>query len=345
MILLDAECVLYFHTNSSSAELPNSTYAGGMIAEAYLQWIHALMESRTRLIIIPGAICFLASLIASPLILLAIFTSSSLCEESRYLLLSNTLISDFIYLVINFCIQLCNITQLSSPKLVCELLLFTLTTTSCCGLMTITTMVIDTYLAINWPLHYITLFPPSRAVRLVILIWIVVAFPQFMITSVMLITQQSPFCRLTFCEVDYIFLIVPHGAILTQLFYGLLIALLLSCVCLLLTCYFMLYWKTRNSGIWSGFSSRARLTFLMHFVVFAFYCCSMLLMVVERILYNCGTVKFEMAIFITRTMSNIIMMAPKALAPYFYGMRHRELAKVIKSFFLLKYVNQVEPIH
>ncbi|XP_041061601.1 probable G-protein coupled receptor 148 [Carcharodon carcharias] len=345
MTLLDDECISHFHTNGSSTELPNSTNASSTITEIYLQWIHALILSRTRLIIVPGAICFFASLIASTPILLAIFTSSSLCQESRYLLLSNALISDLIYLVINFCIQLGNISQLSSPKFVCELLLFTLTTTSYCGLMTITTMVIDTYLAINWPLHYITLFPPSRAVRLVILIWIVVAFPQFIITAVMLITQQSPFCKLTFCEVDYIFLIVPHGAVLTQLFYGFLIALLLSCICSLLSCYFMLYWKTRNSGIWSGFSSRARLTFLMHFVVFAFYFCSMLLIVVERILYNSSMVKFKIPIFIARTMSNIIMMAPKALAPYLYGMRYRELAKVIKSFFFLKDINQVEPIH
>ncbi|XP_048460091.1 probable G-protein coupled receptor 148 [Rhincodon typus] len=321
MSLLDAECTYHFPTNVSSTGLPNSTTASGTFAEIYVQWIQALLHNRARLIIIPGSICFFASLVASPLILVAIFTSSSLCQEPRYLLLSNTLISDLIYLVINFCIQLCNISQLSIPKLVCELLLFTLTTTSCCGLLTTTSMVIDTYLAINWPLHYITLFPPTRAVRVVIFIWIVVAFPQFIITAVLLTTQQSPFCKLTFCEIDYVFLTAPHGAILTQLFYGLLIALLLSCVCLLLSCYFMLYWKTRNSGIWRGFSSRARLTFLMHSVVFAFYFCSMLLMVVERIFYNCGMVKFEMVIFIARTMSNIIMMAPKALAPYLYGMR------------------------
>ncbi|XP_067897736.1 probable G-protein coupled receptor 148 [Heterodontus francisci] len=344
MTLLNADCTFQFHVNDSATELLNSTNASSTIAGVYLQWLQALMQARSRLIIIPGAICFFASLVASPLILLAIFTSSSLRQESRYLLLSNTLVSDLIYLVLNFCIQLCNISQLSSPKLVCELLLFTLTTTSCCGIMTVTAMVIDTYLAVNWPLRYTLLFPGSRAVRLVIFIWIFVALPQLIVTIVMLTTQQSPFCELALCEVDYIFLIVPNGAALTHLFYGMIIALLLSCVCLLLSCYFMLYWKTRNSGIWRGFYSRARLTFLMHSVVFAFYFCSMFLLVVERILYNCGMVKFEMAIFIARTMSNIIMMAPKALAPYLYGMRYRELAKVIKSFFFLKDVNQVQPI-
>ncbi|XP_067850856.1 probable G-protein coupled receptor 148 [Heptranchias perlo] len=344
MTLLDAECAFHFHSNNSSTELPNSTTASSMIADIYMQWALALTQGRSKLMVIPGALCFFASLVASPLVLLAIFTSSSLRQESRYLLLSNTLISDLIYLVLNFCIQLFNISQLSSPKVVCELLLFTLTTTCCCGIMTITAMVMDTYLAVNWPLHYITLLPPSRAVRLVIFIWIVVALPQFIITVIMLTTQQAPFCELQFCEVDYIFLIVPNGAVLMHLFYGLIIVLLLSCICLLLSCYFMLYWKTRNSGIWSGFSSRARLTFLMHSVIFAFYFCSMLLLLVERILYSCDVIKFKTTIFIARAMSNTVMVAPKALAPYLYGMRYRELAKVIKSFIFLKEVNQVEPM-
>uniref|UniRef100_UPI00398F25C1 probable G-protein coupled receptor 148 n=1 Tax=Pristiophorus japonicus TaxID=55135 RepID=UPI00398F25C1 len=341
MTLPDVECTFHVHSNDSST---NYTNVSSTLEEIYLQWVHALIQGQSRLIIIPGAICFFASLVASPLILLAIFTSSHLRQESRYLLLSNTLISDFIYSVLNFCIQLCNISQLNIPKVVCELLLFTLATTCCCGIMTITAMVLDTYLAVNWPLHYITLFPPSRAVRLAIFMWILVALPQFIITVVMLTTQQSPFCELQFCEIDYIFMIVPHGAVLAQLFYSFIIVLLLSCLCLLLSCYFMLYWKTRNSGIWNGFSSRARLTFLMHSVVFVFYFCSMLLLLMERILYNCSTVRFESTMFIAQTMSNIIMMAPKALAPYLYGMRYRELAKVIKSFIFLKDINQVEPI-
>ncbi|XP_055502480.1 probable G-protein coupled receptor 148 [Leucoraja erinacea] len=342
MASLGAECTFLFHSNGSS--IPNSTFASSTIAEIYLRWVQALLRGRSRLTIIPGGICFFASLLASPLILLAIFTKSTLRQESRYLLLGNTLISDLIYSVINFSIQLSNAFQLSSPKVVCELLLFTLTTTWCCGIMTITAMVIDTYLAVNWPLHYITLLPPTRTVRLVIFIWFLVTLPQFIITIIMIATQQSPFCKLKLCEVDYIFLIAPHGAVLAHLFYGMFILLLLSCICLLLGCYFMLYWKTRNSGIWRGFTSRARLTFLMHSIVLFFYFGSMLLLIFESILYYCGMIKFETVTFLTWALSNVIMMAPKALAPYMYAMRYRELAKVIKSFFFVKKLNRVEPL-
>ncbi|XP_069755164.1 probable G-protein coupled receptor 148 [Narcine bancroftii] len=332
-----------FYSNGSAREIPNSTFVSRSFAEVYVQWIQALFQGQSRLIIILGGIFFFASLLVSPLILLAIFTRTNLRQESRYLLLSNSLVCDLIYLATNFCIQLCNAFPLSSPKVLCELLLFILTATCCCGIMSITAMVIDTYLAVNWPLHYITLLPPSRTVRFIILLWVLGAMPQFVCTAVMITMQQSPFCKVRVCEVDYIFLKVPHGTVFAQLFYGLIILLLLSCICLLLSCYFMLYWKTRNSGIWRGFTSRARLTFLMHSVLFFLYFSSILLMAIERILYYCGIIRFETAFFITWTMSNVIMMAPKALGPYFYAMRYRELAKVIKSFIFVKDVNQVEP--
>lgn len=55
-------------------------------------------------------------------------------------------------------------------------------------------------------------------------------------------------------------------------------------------------------------------------------------------------IKFETVTFLTWALSNVIMMAPKALAPYMYAMRYRELAKVIKSFFFVKKLNRVEPL-
>ncbi|XP_062903377.1 olfactory receptor 4K14-like [Mobula hypostoma] len=343
MASLGAECTFIFYSNESSIEIPNSTFTSSTIAEINLRWAEALLRGQSGLIIIPGGICFFASLLASPLTLLTIFTKSSLRQESRYLLLSNTLLSDLIYMVINFCVQLCNAFHLSLAKVVCELLLFTLASSCCGGIMTITAMVIDTYLAINWSLHYIILLPPSRTIKLVIFIWILVTLPQFTITVLMLATQQSPFCKLGMCQLDYIFLIVPNGAVLAHLFYGMFITLLLSCVCLLLGCHFMLYWKTRNSRIWRGFTSRARLTFLMHSLVFVFYFGAMLLIIIERILYYCGMIKFEKGTFITWALSNVIMMGPKALAPYLYAIRYRELAKAIKSFIFVKDVHQIEP--
>ncbi|XP_041120503.1 odorant receptor 131-2-like [Polyodon spathula] len=302
-------------------------------------WSQVLTYGGGKFFIIPAAVSLVAVLPASPLVLLAIFSSNTLYQETRYRLLANTLISDLIYCIVNLTITATNIAPFFFTNILCQFLLILLSTTYFTGILNVTAMVVDVFLAINWPLRYISFLPTPRAVKLIVGIWVVSTTSSIFI-YVFLSAKETMLCKIPVCIFDIIFFIKPVSQKVSQLYNFIVIILFTVCFVLIVGCYCMMYWKTRSCGIWNGFS-RARQTFSLHSVLFFFYFCPVIILMLETVLYSYYLMDLQSMVYSSMIMSNIVMMLPRALIPYIYGLRSRELSKTIKS--MIKYKVQISP--
>ncbi|XP_058846472.1 melanocyte-stimulating hormone receptor-like [Acipenser ruthenus] len=258
-------------------------------------WTQVLTYGGGKFFIIPAAVSLVAVLPASPLVLLAIFSSNSLYQETS--------------------------------------------TTYFTGILNVTAMVVDVFLAINWPLRYSSFLPTPRAVKLIVCIWVVSATSSVFIYA-FLSAKEIMLCKIPVCIFDIIFFIKPVNQKVSQLYNFVVIILFTICFVLIVGCYCMMYWKTRRCGIWNGFS-RARQTFSLHSVLFFFYFCPVIILMLETVLYSYYLMELQSMVYSSMILSNIVMMLPRALIPYIYGLRSRELSKTIKS--MIKYKVPISP--
>ncbi|XP_067897735.1 probable G-protein coupled receptor 148 [Heterodontus francisci] len=293
-------------------------------------------------LVIPLVFCLFASLLATPLVLLAIFSNNNLRQETRYLLLANTLFNDLIYSILTTFIAYLNAADIGMPKIVCETLLFLLTVAYCNGILTITATVVDTYVAISWPLRYTSLLPRSRTIKIIACIWILSVSSSSVLFIITLWTQENPSSRLLVCAVPLVLLSSPLGTFLLKTAYIFAILYFLICLILISSFYVMLYCKTRTSGIWVS-NSRARQTYLIHLVLLIVYFSPLALLVAEGVLFGMHLIGRQSAVWIIVAVNNILML-PKAVLPYVYGLRYRDIANTIRSFFILKSTAQVRPL-
>ncbi|KAG2462081.1 GP148 protein, partial [Polypterus senegalus] len=191
-------------------------------------WTSVLTYGKGKLYIIPAAFFLLALLLASPIILLAIFSNHSLYQETRYRLLANTLISDLIYSVVNLIITATNIAPFLFPKIMCQILLGFLTMTYYNGVLNITAMVVDLYLAVNWPLHYNSLLPPRRAIKMILCIWGLSALTPI-VTYIIMSAKEDLMCAVPVCVIDMIFFLHQTDQTLGQFNYFGLVIMFCSC--------------------------------------------------------------------------------------------------------------------
>ncbi|XP_078393980.1 putative G-protein coupled receptor 148 [Cetorhinus maximus] len=299
-------------------------------------------HSKTDILMIPLVFCLFASLLASPLVLLAIFSNNKLRQETRYLLLANTLVNDLIYSILNTFIDTLNTAGVGMPKVVCETLLYVLTVAYCNGILTVTAMVMDTYVAIGWPLRYTSLLPHTRTLKIIICIWIISTVAPSIIYVITLGTQQNPFSTLSVCILPLIFVLSILRTPLLKIYYSFTIIYFLICLILISSCYVMLYCKTKTSGIWGG-NSRARQTYVIHSVLLVFYFSPLLVLVVVAALQELHLISYMTGLWITLSMTNMLMMLPKAVSPYIYAIRYREVTKTIRSLSMLRHVRRVNP--
>ncbi|XP_029473220.1 probable G-protein coupled receptor 148 [Rhinatrema bivittatum] len=318
-----------------------------MLAQPYApllrEWVISSTYWEMNLFVIPTLLCLLAAAVLVPSILFVIFSSAGIRQEIRFLLLGNALFSDLVYLIFYSLITVLNAANLKLPRPACELLLFLLALTYCAGLLTAAAMVLDTYLAVLWPLHYISVFTPSRAKKLILLLWLLSCFFPAMILLVLCVTQKAEPCPVEVCSVPVILVMMLHGDDVTKFCYIILVTAVLLCLTLILCCYITLCFKTRDSGIWKGVSSRASVTFLMHHTILFFYFCPLLLLIVETLLYVNKIIGLRTGLWVTLTICNVLVVLPKALSPYLYGLRYREIANSLKLIFRLKRVSLVSP--
>ncbi|XP_007887801.2 probable G-protein coupled receptor 148 [Callorhinchus milii] len=307
------------------------------------EWLDPAIYLKTNFLVISSAICLLTSALTSPLVLLAIFSKSNLRQATRYLLLANMLISDLIYSVLNTLIGLLNTQYLTMPKEVCETLLYGLTVSYSTGILTVTMMVVDTYVAVSRPFRYTTLLSFSRTLKVIVCIWLLSAIAPSAIYIITIKSKHDLLSTLSICILPLIFSISSLRIVSSTIFYSVAVLYFLICLILISSCYVMLYYNTRSSGIWAR-NSRARQTYLIHTILLFLSFFPLLLLATAGILEDLDVIGFQSEVWMSLSMSNIFMMIPKVVSPYIYALRYREIATIIRSFSIFRCLNRVPRI-
>ncbi|XP_010187391.1 PREDICTED: probable G-protein coupled receptor 148 [Mesitornis unicolor] len=307
------------------------------------EWALHPSGTNVKMFLIPPVVCLVAGILINPVILFVIFSRFRIRQETRYLLLGNALLSDLIYLVFYTVSAALNTAHVHLPKEACVLLLFLLAVAYCGGLFTAAAIVLDTYIAILFPLRYITILPPSRTKKIIVLLWMCSgAFPGifFLVLSS---THSFVPCVLETCSVPVILILTLNGIDAVKLCFWLSTTVIFLCLSLMFCCYAILYFKTKQSGIWEGICSRASVTFLMHNTVLFFYFFPLLALFVESFLCINIVVRLQTGIWVSLIVCNVLMILPKVLFPFLYGLRYREISASLRSIVRRKHLRQVSP--
>ncbi|XP_038575336.1 probable G-protein coupled receptor 148 [Micropterus salmoides] len=297
-----------------------------LISNLTQEWVESLRRWHLEYFFIPTTVITLASFLANPVLLACIFLSRALRQETRYLLVANTLTADMLFLVLNLATVICNAAQAQMPWLVCELLTAVSVSAYCCAILTVTLMVVDTYAAVRWPLHYHDILPPARTHRILAGVWVLSAVYPFTLLIMMKVGRENPHEKMAVCLV-----LISLGFIQVNMtgihIYFFVTALI--CTVLILYCYVRLYMVTRTQGIWQSRFSRARVTLLVHGVLLLLYFTPGFVFILELALFQREDISQDVRVWINTINMCVFMVLPRAFAPYLYGLRYRELSDTL----------------
>lgn len=291
------------------------------------KWFLVMQSERTNFLLIPAVLLTTVTLVINPLLLFCIFCSPSLRQETRYLLLANTLLSDVLFLIFNLTNISCNALDMEMHYIFCEVLMVATVTTYCSSVLTVTLMVIDTFMAVRWPLRYNEILPLSRVKKIVGLVWAIAVTYPLALVVVMAVRKQGNPENLKVCLV-----LLTLGSLEKDIEVSLHIYFSVwvsFCTILILYCYIRLYMVTRDSGIWRSRYSRARLTLLAHAVMLLIYFTPGLVFTVELVQFDKLTNHLHLAVWINTVNLAVLMLVPRACAPYLYGLRYREVYETV----------------
>ncbi|XP_030607967.1 probable G-protein coupled receptor 148 [Archocentrus centrarchus] len=295
------------------------------------EWVEILQKWHLDFFFIPTIVITLATLLASPVLLVCIFLSRALRQETRYLLLANTLVSDLFLILLNLTILICNAVRVPMPWLVCELVTALTVTTYCCAIFSVTLMVVDTYAAVRWPLRYRDIIPPSLTYCVLVVVWVLAAVYPFTIMIKMQVANGNSHERIVVCLVLLSFGFIQAKnttRIYIYFFVGVLI-----CLLLISYCYIRLYMVTRTQGIWDSRFSRARVTLLAHGVLLLLYFAPGVIFTLELFLFQ-KEISRDVRVWISTVNMCVFMLLPRAFAPYLYGLRYREVSDTLMLLLL-----------
>ncbi|XP_039584008.1 probable G-protein coupled receptor 148 [Passer montanus] len=307
------------------------------------EWSLTPPGTNTKMFLISPVVCLVAGVLIIPTILFVIFSRFKIRQETRYMLLGNALLSDLIYLLFYTLSAALNAAHLHLPKEACVLLLFLLAVAYCGGLFTAVAIVLDTYIAVLFPLRYIVILPPSRTKKILVLLWMCSgAFPGIFFL-VLGTTHSFVPCVLEMCSVPVILILTLNRTDAVKLCFWLSTTVIILCLSVIFCCYAILYFKTKHSGIWESICSRASVTFVMHNTVLFFYFFPLLALFVESFLCVNVFVRLQRGILVSLTVCNVLMILPKVLFPFLYGLRYREISASLKSIVRRKQLGLVSP--
>ncbi|XP_062843313.1 probable G-protein coupled receptor 148 [Trichomycterus rosablanca] len=298
------------------------------LASTSLKWYVVMQTNGMNYFLIPATLLTTVTLFIDPLLLFCILSTPSLRQETRYLLLANTLLSDVLFLSFNLTNISCNALDMEMHHVFCEFLMVTTVTTYCSSLLTVTLMVIDTFVAVRWPLRYNEILPPSRVKKIIALVWAVAATFPLALLVVMEVSKKGETESLKVCLV-----IISLGFLGEEINVGLHIYFsvwVIFCTFLILYCYIRLYIVTKGSGIWSSRYSRARLTLLVHTVMLVIFFTPGLIFTVQLGQFKKLSESLEVAAWLNTANLCLLMVLPRACAPYLYGLRYREVYETIQ---------------
>ncbi|XP_056336517.1 probable G-protein coupled receptor 148 [Danio aesculapii] len=290
---------------------------------------YIIMESRNMdMFLIPTVLLTSITMLVNPVLFLCVLCFASLRQETRYLLLANVLWADMLFLTVNLSMVSCNSVGLHLPAPLCEFMMVSMVMTYSGSVLTVTLMVVDTYVAVRWPLRYKEILPPSRARKIIMSMWVIAAVCPVsllvMFEVVMGKDQQSrPVCLV---------LIALHSLeekmkVGVPLYFIIAVSL---CTALILYCYIHLYIITRTSGIWRSRYSRARMTLLAHTLLLIMYFVPALVFAVELALLK-REAKDDLGVWINLVNMCVLMPLPRCCTPYLYVLRYREIYKTVQQ--------------
>ena len=104
--------------------------------------------------------------------------------------------------------------------------------------------------------------------------------------------------------------------------------------------------RTCKAGVWKGESSaRAKGTFLIHYLHLFLSFCPMLVLAYKLLLYcYYGVQDLRVDLWVSLVLGNVLLVLPKALAPYLYGFRYRDLRKALLLFYRIRRNMPIVPI-
>ncbi|XP_060689930.1 probable G-protein coupled receptor 148 [Hemiscyllium ocellatum] len=296
----------------------------------------SVLQQRLNMFLISVALCLVGTLLANPLLVVLILLTKRFRQETRYVLLANILVADLIFLLLNSLISISVSVQQCMPTLLCDVAVIGRIVSELSSVITITVMAIDTYVAVSFPLRYLSLISPSRTIKLIILIWILASMYPLILLSAILAKQPA----LTHGHKMCLMLPLPelssfdrHLILEVNIF---LLCIILLFFPMVLYCYVMLYVKTRSSGIWDSVKSRARMTLLIHGIVLFLYFVPCLIFSFEIVFRDSQLIGLSDRIWLHSINIYVFMMLPRLLCPYLYGLRYRELAEAVKRLLTIR---------
>ncbi|XP_034038483.1 probable G-protein coupled receptor 148 [Thalassophryne amazonica] len=299
------------------------------IANLTKEWLHTLRHWKLELFYIPTTAIALATLVANPILLTCIFTSRTLRQETRYLLVANTLIADTLFLIVHLVTVFTNLSGAGMPWLVCELVTAVTITTYSSAILTVTLMVVDTYAAVRWPLHYRDRLPPSRTHCILVGVWLVAAVYPFSLVTLMEVETDSHHEKVQLCLVLISLGFIQAQNMLAVYIYFFVAAII--CALLIFYCYIRLYMVTKTQGIWQNRFSRARVTLLIHGVLLLLYFTPGFIFAVELHLFQKPQISHDVRVWVSTVNMCIFMLLPQVFAPFLYGLRFREISDTVRQ--------------
>ncbi|CAJ1072135.1 probable G-protein coupled receptor 148 [Xyrichtys novacula] len=298
-----------------------------LISNVTQEWVESLRRWHLEFFFIPTTVVTLATLLANPVLLMCICLTRALRRETRYLLVANTLTADMLFLVLNLSTVICNAARAQIPWLLCEVITAVSITAYCCAILTVTLMVVDTYAAVRWPLHYHDILPPSRTHRILVGLWVVAAIYPFTLVILMEVKRGSPHGNVALClAVISLGFNQVEGTMGIHIYF---FVAALVCTLLIFYCYIRLYMVTRTQGIWQNRFSRARVTLLAHGLLLLLYFAPGFVFTMELFLFHRRDISQDVRVWISTVNMCVFMLLPRAFAPYLYGLRYREISDTL----------------
>ncbi|KAM9791697.1 probable G-protein coupled receptor 148 isoform X2 [Syngnathus typhle] len=298
-----------------------------LMANLTQEWVSSLRRWHLELFFIPTTVVTLATMLVNTVLLACILASRALRQETRYLLVANTLAADMLFLTLNLTTAVLNAVRAETPWLACELVTAVTVTAYCCAILTVTLMVVDTYAAVRWPLHYHDLLPPARTHRILLGAWVLAASYPFTLVILMETARESLHGNAAVCLVliSLGFVQVKNMAGINVYFF----VAALICAVLIFYCYVRLYMETRTQGIWHSRFSRARVTVLAHGVLLLLYFTPGFVFTLELLLFQSKKVSQDARVWLSTVNMCVFMLLPRAFAPYLYGLRYRQISDTL----------------
>ncbi|KAI2667847.1 putative G-protein coupled receptor 148 [Labeo rohita] len=304
------------------------------IVNISVKWYSIMKSSHMDLFLIPTVLLTSVTLLVNPVLSLCILCFPSLRQETRYLLLANMLFADMLFLAINLAMVSCNSVGLYMPYWLCEFMMVSMVMTYSTSVFTVTLMVVDTYVAVRWPLRYKEILPPSRARKIIMGLWVMAAVCPISLLVMFQVVMGSdkkerPVCLMLIA----LYSLEQKMKVGVHLYFIIGISL---CTILIVYCYIHLYIITKTSGIWRSRYSRARMTLLAHTLLLMMYFIPALVFAIELALLKDKTQiqdsnSDKVGVWINLVNMCVLMLLPRCCTPYLYILRYREIYKTVQQ--------------